>query len=346
MTARALWEVSAPAILKNVESIAAFSKKGIIAVVKANAYGHGATLVAPLLDQSPFVKMFAVSCSSEGVELRRAGVKKPILLLSGFFKEELPEIEKFRLTPVVSTRGQLLEVIRRKIPYHLNIDTGMGRLGFLKPPLGILKFFPPRGVMTHFPSADEDPSFTKKQIRRFFRLIKPLKGVRWVHLQNSAGLFYDVPEANLVRVGLAVYGELPRRGGGLKLSFPSRISARIVSVRRLPAGSCISYGCRKRLRKTSWVGIISFGYADGLPRRVFKTLKVRYKGKTFPVAGDITMDLTAVEFGNVKPKEGDWAVLIDESFRFSDLASLAGTIPYEIMTSVGRRVQRRLVENL
>ncbi len=344
MPSRAVWEISADAIVSNTKEISRFAGKKVIAVVKANAYGHGATLLAKLLQGLAEVSHFAVATPEEGATLREAAIKKPILILGGFFEEELGLIEEYRLTPVVSDRRQLLSVIRRRIPYHLNLDTGMGRLGFTKVPYALLKLFPPEGVMTHFPTA-EDREFTERQIRKFKRLIKPLK-VKFVHLQNSAGLVYKVPFANLVRVGLSLYGEYGSGGlreAGLRLTFPSRIRARILEVRRLAAGSCISYGCRYKLKKPSWVGVISFGYADGLRRSLFKTLKVFYKGKTYPVAGNITMDLTAVDFGNTKPAVGGWVEIVNDKRKFSDIAKLLGTIPYEVMTSIGERVERRLV---
>jgi len=341
--ARTLWEISKSALIKNIKEIARFSGKKIIAVVKANAYGHGVNLIAPLLERLEEVEFFAASCAQEGVTLRLLGIKKPILLLSGFLKEELKLLKEYRLTPVVSTEGELKEVIRHKIPYHLNIDTGMGRLGFLKPPYRLLKIFPPQGVMTHFSQADSDPEYTRKQIEVFRKLVKPLR-VKYIHLQNSAGLSYKVDYANLVRVGLSIYGEfLGRPPQGLNLSFPSRIRAKIVGVRRLPKGWCISYGCTYRLKKPSFVGVIALGYADGLRRCLSNRLKVFYRGKFYPLAGNITMDLTAVVFSDTKPFAGEWVEVVFEGQKFSDLARLCKTVPYEIMTSVGNRVKRVLV---
>ena len=343
---RAWWEISKEAIVSNVREIARFTGKKIIAVVKANAYGHGCSLVAPLLERLPEVSMLAVASPQEGVKLRKLGIKKPILLLSGFLESELPLVKNHKLTPVVSDRGQLLAVIKNRIPYHLNIDTGMGRLGFLRPPYGLLKVFPPQGVMTHFPSAELDPKFTKKQIELFKDLIKPLK-VKYIHLQNSAGLYYKVPYANLVRVGLSLYGEYghPKLKKVLRLSFPSRVAAKILQVRRLPKNSCISYGCRYRLKKPSYVGVISFGYADGFMRCLSNRAVVYYRGKPYPVVGNITMDLTAVVFGKTKPREGERVEIVNFRQKFSDLASYCGTIPYEIMTRIGERVKRKLKEN-
>ncbi|NPA14513.1 MAG: alanine racemase [Aquificae bacterium] len=336
---RAFWEINLPAIARNVKTIKEHSKKDLIAVIKANAYGHGAIAVAKFLEPLEEIKFFAVSCVEEGIQLRQEGIKKPILLLSGFFEEELSEVKHFHLTPVVSDKKQLRLVLKNKIPYHLNIDTGMGRLGFLKPPYGLLKIFPPRGVMTHFPNADGDPIKTKHQIRVFKKLIRPLK-VKFIHLQNTAGLVYSVPYANLVRVGLGLYGEKPTENLPLELFFPSTIKARILEVRKLPKGSCISYGCRYRLKKTSYVGVISFGYADGLDRKLFNSLRVFYRGKTYPVVGNITMDLTAVNFGKTKPNVGEYVEIINPRQKFSDLAKLLSSIPYEIMTRIGNRVKR------
>ncbi len=339
---RALWEISKKVIVSNVKEIARFAGKRVIAVVKADAYGHGAVEVARLLEPLKEVELFAVSCPREGAELREAGVKKPILLLAGFFPEELRTVVEYKLTPVVSDRLQLREVVRRKIPYHLNLDTGMGRLGFRKLPSGLIKTFSPQGVMTHFPSAELDEEFTKRQIREFYKVVKALR-VRYIHLQNTAGLAYSVPYANLVRVGLAVYGEYSGerlKRSSLRLSFPSKVKARILEVRRLPKGSCISYGCRFKLKRSSFIGVITMGYADGLRRDLFGKLSVFYRGRAFPVVGNITMDLAAVDFGNLKPAVGDYVELVNPERKFSELAKLVGTIPYELMTSLGERVRR------
>ena len=343
MAFRSVWLISKSSLIANVRNIARFAGKKIIAVVKANAYGHGATDVAKLLEPLEEVVFFAVASPEEGVNLRKVGIKKPILVLFGFFPWEVPLIKNYRLTPVVGNFEELKAVLNLKIPYHLNIDTGMGRCGFLLPPYGLLKRFPPEGIMSHFPSADLDKAYTENQIRSFYKLVASVKGVKYLHLQNSAGLVYKVPYTNLVRVGLTIYGEYSSdllRERGLKLSFPSEISSPILTVRRLPKGSCISYGCRYRLKKDSWIGIIPFGYADGLNRKLSNHLKVFYKGKAYPIVGNITMDLSAVNFGDRKPSVGERVVLVNKRQKFTDLASLLGTIPYEVMTSIGKRVKR------
>jgi len=340
MEPRARWLIDVQKIEENAKKVCRFAGKSLAAVVKADAYGHGAKSVAAALEKIPCVAFLAVATPAEGALLREAGVTKPILVLSGFLPEEIGELKRHRLTPCVSTKSQLLAVLRKKIPYHLVLDTGMGRLGFRTPPYALLNLRPPEGVMTHFPSAETDRRFTLKQIARFKRLIKPLRA-RWIHLQNTAGLGYKIPYANLVRVGLALYGEAPPSlRGKLKLLFPSKVEARIVSVKRMPAGSCISYGCRYKTKKNSWIGVISFGYADGLPRAASGRAKVFYKDQPFPVAGNVTMDLTAVDFGSVKPREGESVILIFERQKFSDLAAAASTIPYEIVTRIGSRVKR------
>ncbi len=343
MAFRSLWQISKNSLIANIKNIARFAGKKIIAVVKANAYGHGAKEVAHLLEPLKEIEFFAVATPEEGAKLRKAGIRKPILVLFGFLPWEVPLLKIYRLTPVVGNFKELRLVLNLKIPYHLNIDTGMGRCGFLVPPYELLKRFPPEGVMSHFPSADIDRTFTENQIREFYKLTLPLRGIKYLHIQNSAGLVYKAFYTNLVRVGLAIYGEYSSpllKEKGLKLFFPSEVSSPILTVKRLPKGSCISYGCRYKLKKASWIGIIPFGYADGLNRKFSNRLKVFYKEKSFPIVGNITMDLSVVNFGNNKPSEGERVILIDRRQKFSDLASLIGTIPYEIMTSIGERVKR------
>ncbi|NPB05630.1 MAG: alanine racemase [Aquificae bacterium] len=340
---RAVWRVSLSAVTSNLRRVARFARKKVVAVVKADAYGHGAEAVARALEPLEEVLAFAVAHPFEGAALRRAGIRKPILVLFGFLPEEVKLVKSYRLTPVVGTHRQLQTVLNLRLPYHLNVDTGMGRCGFLVPPYDLLRRFPPEGVMTHFPSAEGDPAFTLRQIRRFYQLAKPFRGRSLFHLQNSAGLTYSVPFAGAVRVGITLYGELPSpslKGKLPELEFPSEVWAPILSVRLLPAGSCISYGCRYRLKRDSFVGVIPFGYADGLRRPLSNRLKVFYGEREFPIVGSVTMDLAAVDFGSFRPREGERVVLVDRRRTFSDWARLLGTIPYEVMTSFGKRVVR------
>jgi len=343
MSHRCVWEIFQSSLISNVKNIARFAGKRIIAVVKANAYGHGTLGVAKALEPLEEVEFFAVASPQEGIELRKGGIKKPILVLFGFLPSEVGIFKTYKLTPVVGNLEELRAVLNLKIPYHLNIDTGMGRCGFLIPPYGLLKRFPPEGVMSHFPSAELDREFTINQIRKFYLLTRPIKGVKYLHIQNSAGLVYKVTFTNLVRVGLTIYGEYPSnplKEKGLKLFFPSRITSPILTVRRLPKGNCISYGCRYKLKNDAWIGMIPFGYADGLNRKLSNRLKVFYKGQPFPIVGNITMDLSAVNFGNFKPSLGERVEIINKRQKFSNLATMLGTIPYEVMTSIGERVER------
>ncbi len=343
MLERTVWKISLPSVVSNLKKVSRFAGRRVVAVVKADAYGHGAVPIARALEPQEELLAFAVAHPEEGVFLRKAGIKKPIWVLFGFFPEEVSLLKVYRLIPIVGNLTQLKLVVSLKIPYQINIDTGMGRCGFLVPPYGILKTFLPEGAMTHFSSAELDRSFTENQIRRFFNLLRPLKGLKHIHLQNSAGLLYKIPEATAVRVGITLYGEYPSKGleGKLPpLDFPSEIYSRLLAVRRLPKGSCISYGCRYRLKRDSYIGIVPFGYADGLRRKLSNRLKVLYEGREFPIVGNITMDLAAVDFGDFKPPEGGKVVFVNSQRRFSDWASLLQTVPYEVMTSFGRRVKR------
>jgi alanine racemase len=346
---RAQWLISLECIKKNVINISKFSNKKVIAVVKANAYGHGLIEISRYLERLKEIVFFAVSSVEEGVILReRANIKKPILILGGFLREEFPYILEYNLTPVVSNIEQLKEVVKASIPYHMNVDTGMGRLGFTEIPYDIIYQFPPEGLMTHLSCAEIDPEFSEKQISNFFEKIKGIKN-KWVHVQNTAGLYYKVPYANLVRVGVGIYGDGVNKNlikKGLEICFPSVIKARIIEVKKLKKGHCISYGCRYKLKNDGYIGVIALGYADGLFRGLFHKVKVFYKGKPFPVRGNITMDFSIVEFGKIRPKIGEEVEIINEQQRFSDLAKVLETIPYEIMTKIGERVKRVYKVNL
>jgi len=337
--ARAVLEIKEESIKKNVREIHRFSGKRIIAVVKADAYGIGAVVVSRILESCEEVEAFAVACPGEGRELREAGVKKKILVLGGIFREELETFLKYKLTPVVSDEEHLKAIGKENIKFHVKYDTGMGRLGFLKKVINDKRV---EGIMTHL-SSPADRDFSLKQIEEFSKILSFYPDVSMVHLESSAGLVYKVPFATHVRVGLALYGEKPLKNYPLELKPALRLKARLLSVKELPPGYPVSYSRTFITKRRTKVGVVAFGYADGLMKSLSNKGHLLYKGKPVPVIGNITMDMTMVDLTGTPARTGDWIDIVSEERSFTALARDAGTIPYELMCNLSKRIERKVV---
>ncbi len=339
-------------------------RRSVIAVVKADAYGHGALEVARALAREN-VAMFAVATVAEGQALRAGGIKTPILLLGAFPRQDIDDILAADLTPSISSvefAGELsraAERKRRRVPVHVKIDTGMGRLGLgaqtavaaiermsLMPGLAL------EGLYTHFASADEDREFTLRQAAEYGRLVSLLAGVgvtvKYHHAAASAAVL-DMPETlfDAVRPGLALYGLRPAPGCGKKADLRPvmELCARVVHVDRRPAGATIGYGRAYRCERESTVAVVSAGYADGYDRRLSGQAVVTINGKDCAQLGRVSMDMISVDVthaGEVHP--GDTAVLFSADpprpNSVEGLAALIGTIPYCLVCGVSARVQR------
>lgn len=345
--------------------------KQLMAIVKADAYGHGAVEVAKTLEAQ--VCMFGVANLLEALELKNQGIQKPILLLGAALPEEVDYAIQQGIELSLSCLEQL-ECLQQRAKYHgrkarvhLVIDTGMGRLGlvdslFSEELIARLKAYDHvewRGIATHLPSADEDAEFTHEEISRFLQIVEKLKSsglnFEWIHACNSAGsLGYSKEDllSNLVRVGLYLYGINPLRdttiqgseiSADLALTWKTQISV----LRELPEGSSISYGRTVYTKRPSLVVTLACGYADGYPRQVSgKGMTVLIHGRRCPILGRVTMDQMMVDvtdLGDVV-KVGDEAVLLGHQGQDcicpEELADKAGTISWHTLTGIGKRVPR------
>jgi alanine racemase len=348
----------------NYHAIATHANRPVMPVVKADAYGHGAAHVARRLvvEGAP---VLAVAYPEEGAALREAGVKLPIVVLTGFAPGQETVVIEYDLTPVVSTPETLdlalatAAAARRRLTVHLKVDTGMGRLGF---PLERIEDAAARlagsgrvelaGLMTHLACADEDAAFTEKQLDRFDQAVAQLaaRGLRprHVHAANSAGLAFLRPTHTLVRPGLLLYGVRPRPlSPDLPVQPVMSLSARIALVKEVPAGTTVSYGARWVAARPSRVATIPLGYADGVPRtRVMSETGVFVaRGERIPIAGTVCMDLTMADVtDHPAVDEGDEAVLFGDAPGAWEVAECAGTNAWDVLTSVGGRVPRVYVE--
>lgn len=321
-------------------------KVPVIAVVKANAYGHGAIPVARTLFQEG-VCSFAVACLDEAVELREVlPLSTEIIVFGGLEEGRSTVYRKLNITASLYEPA----AIPSGIQVQAEIDTGMGRLGFNWE--DFKRVFNPEqdgvtGIYSHFSSADESPEFTFEQLRRFRQAAGGFTGRK--HIANSAGIKFSEAHLDAVRPGLALYGISPCDGfDGLKPAM--RWKARILSVRDLPSGSPVGYNRTFMTSKPSRIGILPLGYADGYNRLLSGCgMAGLENGATVPVVGIVSMDLTAVDLtGHPEVNAGDIVTLVaaepDSELSARATARKLGTISYEILTSVGNRVERRYVD--
>ena len=340
-------EVHLDRLLLNYRTVKELCRKQVYAVVKANAYGHGSREVSTFLEENTDVYGFAVATYEEGACLREAGVKRPILVMSSTLEEGRGFLKEYELTPVVYDFGELSLAKELKVPFHLKVDTGMGRLGFLEGEweelLSRLKNLPVVGVMTHFSSADEDREFTLRQLEKFESFVSRLKrefpGLE-VHAENSAAVLYRFNRLlTHCRVGLALYG-VPPEEGYPELSQVMEVKAKVLTVKELPPNYPVSYSKTYRTKERERVAVISFGYADGYPRELSNRGEVLINGKRCPVRGRVCMDMTVVSVEGLSVEKGDVATLYGEGITFKSVSGKLGKIPYELMCSISPRVER------
>ena len=340
----------------------------ILAMVKADAYGHGAGPIARELE-SAGVSLLGVATAEEGIELRQTKVALPILILGGIYPGEFQKYIESHLTPVIFDLDAAREIEEqaRKTgnPFaaHLKIDTGMSRLGFpweqWDKALNFfreVKFIQVEGLMTHFAVAEserpDDKVFTEEQIRRFQTCVAQTfrAGIspRFIHMANSSAItVWERARFNLVRPGLILYGVPPTPALGARISLKPVLSwkTKILSLRKLRGGDSVSYGRTFTCPKDSLIGTLPIGYGDGYSRRFSNRAEVLVRGKRARVVGIVCMDLTMIDVSEISGvRVGDEAVLLgrqgcDEIHAF-DLARWAETIPYEIFCGIGKRVPR------
>ncbi|HWP57310.1 MAG TPA: alanine racemase [Candidatus Acidoferrales bacterium] len=364
--------VDAAALRANFRTIRQRTGAGvkILCVVKANAYGHGATAVARILEKEGS-DAFGVATVEEGVELRRAGIGAPIVVLAGTYPGQLDEVVANRLTPVISSLEMLRAVegaARARalaLNFHLKVDTGMHRIGLLAAAveswlaaLGELRALKLEGVLSHFAQAESvHGEYTQNQLRLFRRLLARLAEAGYrppvVHLANSAAVI-TLPEAyfSMVRPGIMLYGVYPSAHMAAEIALKPALSwkTEVLQVKKLPPGSRISYGGTFVTQRESVIATLPVGYADGYRRLLSNRARVLVHGRRAPVVGAVCMDLTMVDVTDIRDvKQGDEVVLVGEqggeAISVDEMASWANTIPYEILTSIGARVPR-YYENL
>ncbi len=363
-------EIDLAALRHNFQEVLGAVGRGcdVLAVVKADAYGHGVGHVAPALAAAG-ARLFGVALVEEGVALRRLGIEQPILVLGGVFPGQEAEILTHRLTPVLydlNGARRLNSAARnagQAIDYHLKVDTGMGRLGFrvetlgeVLPVLKQLKSLHMVGLMSHLAVADEpDRPLTGLQYQAFAGVLEQVAGYGFTphyrHIANSAAIYSrELSGCNLVRPGISLYGGLT--GGPFAHGFTQRpvmcLVSQIAQLKDVPLGAGISYGHRFVTTRHSRVAAIPVGYADGYNRLLSNRGEVLIDGRRAPVAGTVCMDWILIDVTDHPDVQvGDRVTLLgrdgDAVITAEEWAEKIGSITYEVFCQVSKRVPRIVV---
>lgn len=342
---------------------------GLLAVVKADAYGHGFMDVALELEKLG-VTAFGVAFLAEGIQLRKSGIDRPILILGGIYPGQEKKCVGFNISTAVFNMEQAIALdsaagrLYRKAKVHVKIDTGMGRLGVLFSQadeffssLKSLKNIEVEGVLSHFASADElDDSgraYTKLQADRFAESVSAARrngfDPLYLHIANSAATFgLELPGCNLVRPGIALYGALPSIdfAGRMDLKPVMSLRSRIAMLKWVAPGTSISYARRYTTEGSTLVASVPVGYADGYRRSLTNRGEALVRGVRAPVIGTVCMDWIMLDVSSVPDVEvGDEVILMGSdaegrSITAEELAEWSGTIPYEFFCGISKRVPR------
>jgi alanine racemase len=366
-------EIDLGALRHNFSLIKAPQGCGILAVVKADAYGHGFQYVCEELEKLG-VDAFAVAFLAEGVQLRMSGVSRPVLILGGIYPGEEKRCIGLNISTTIFSLEQAEALDRatheikcyRKAKVHLEVDTGMGRLGvpYDQAPafLAKLKKFKNlelEGIFSHFASADEldqeGRAYTQLQAERLSGVVTEARQLgftpRYVHVANSAGILaLDLPFCNLIRPGIILYGGLPSGdfSGKVESKPVMRLKSRVAMLKWVEAGTSISYGRRYIASKRSLIASVPVGYADGYSRSLTNRGEVLIRGKRARVAGTVCMDWIMLDVTGIEGiTVGDEVTLLGpdpagDAITAEELAEKAGTIPYEIFCGISTRRVRRV----
>lgn len=347
----------------------------IMAVVKADAYGHGAVPCAKAAVDTG-ADYLGVGIIEEGIELRKSGIEAPILVMGGIFPDEIKDLIHYDLSTTLSTKRMARAIAApaaeagKPVKVHIKIDTGMGRLGVSMDEFICLvdqvihcKNLHIEGICTHLATADEeDPDYTLLQLSRFHQSLDRLKqggiSVPLVHCANSAAILkYSQSWFNMVRPGLMLYGALPSPAlkpdlkkvtnhHGENGLFPvMQWKSKIIQVKTVPKGVPLSYGRKHVTQRDSVIATLPLGYADGLVRALSNKMQVLIKGRRVPQLGTICMDMCLIDVTDVPGVEaGDETVIFgrqgNQTITVEEFAEWSGAIPYETLCAVGKRVPR------
>jgi alanine racemase len=357
-------EIDLDHVVSNAERLSDRAGSPVLAVVKADAYGHGATEVSLALEKAGSVAGFAVSLVEEGIELRDAGIRQPIVVMGPSIGESYAAIVEHSLTPMVSDERHLAPLAEAAgeegLAIHLKVDTGMNRLGLplasveaLLERLSTESRLPVTGIASHLACADiDDPedasSMTATQLRRFSELSERcrtrLGSSVSFHLANSAGILrFPAASYDLARPGIALYGNGFAPEDGLEQAL--RLCSQVTQLREVADGESVSYGARWTARRLTRAAIVPVGYADGLPRNLSGKGSVLISGRRCPIIGTVSMDMIVVDVTDLPGASvGADVVLIgrqgQEEIRVAEIAGHCDISEYEVSCGISKRVPR------
>lgn len=364
---RPTWaEINLPALVQNLKNISRKIRRQtkILAIVKADAYGHGAVEVARACEK--YRCYLGVALIEEAIALRQAGIKAPILILGSIFPfTNFKYVLEYDLIPTIASLAGARSLSRiaakhkKKIKFHLKVDTGMGRIG-VRPASAVttikkiktLPFIEMEGLYTHLASAESDESYSREQIGIFNRIIRELEreriAVKYKHVSGSAAILkYRDYAFNMVRPGLMMYGLAPFKGAEKQITLHPVLSlkTKIVYLKRLPKGNSVSYGRTFVTKRNSFIGTLPVGYADGYAWGLANKAVVLVQGKRVPVIGRICMDMCMIDLTGMKGIDvGEEVILIgkqgQENISVNEVAEWAKTISYEIVCGISARVPK------
>lgn len=341
----------------------------IMAVVKADAYGHGMIKIVEQLEKLTTNKpsYYGVALLEEAIELRKSKItKSPILVFAPIKIDEIDEYQKHKIIPTVASAAEISKLskirLKNKLKVHINIDTGMGRLGLpineasnLISKLSKSTSIKIEGIYTHFATSDEkNKKYSKLQLKRFNNVITELRDMDInfgiIHMANS-GAILDIPNSifDMVRVGISLYGYYPSKetSESIKLKPVLSLFSEVASLNHFPKGTPISYGRKFKTKTNTNIISVPIGYADGINRRLTNKMFCIIRGRKYPQVGTITMDRIMFDVGNDNVKVGEKVILLGNSKKFAisamDWCKVLTTIPYEITCGISKRVPRKYI---
>lgn len=345
----------------------------IMAVIKADGYGHGAVPIAKALNEIDAVDAYGIAIIEEGIELREAGIKKPILILGYTPKEQYKQLVQYDITQAIFQRVSAEELSKEALrqnkvaKIHIKVDTGMSRIGFSDTfesveeikKIASLKGIYIEGIFTHFACADEDDKTSAySQLGRYLNFVHSLEevgiSIPIKHISNSAGII-DLPEAilDMVRSGISTYGLYPSDSvhkDKLKLHPAMELKTHVSYIKEVEAGVGVSYGSTYITKRRTKIATIPVGYGDGYPRSLSSKGRVLIHGKSAPIIGRVCMDQFMVDITEIdNVNQGDIVTLVgkdgDEFISFEEIALLADSFHYELICNVGKRIPRIYYHN-
>jgi len=358
-------EINTLAIKNNIQQFRKILPKNykIAGVVKSNAYGHGMIPLAGFLERNSLVEYFAVANDLEALALRKNNIKLPIIVLSYWNEKNLQNLVSQNIELGIYSHEQIkmLTGLKAKVKVHVKIDTGMNRLGIK--PEEVEKYITEikknvniklQGIFSHFPIADENEEFTKKQFLQFKEIVAKISrkiDISLIHTANSAGALFMDETCNLLRLGIAMYGLQPSiKNPQFNIQPVLTWKTKVIQIKNVPAGERLSYGLTYQFSRDAKIAILPVGYADGYDRKLSNCGEVLIRGKRCPVRGRVCMNLIMVEVGN-DVKINDEVVLIgkqaclsdmqgNEEITADDLAEKIGTINYEVVARISPEIER------